>query len=166
VIDESTGEIRTAAGESVDARYLITEDAVSPDGVVLARDPGIGLTLWRVASPLVATATRIEGQYPGDTWSGRTVTWTRERCRGGTLTVSLSSDPQLFDEDQIVTASVGGEVVGRARIAPAGTARLRVRPTPQRGTCRVVFRVARTKVPGGGDDRELGAHFNTFDYRP
>ena len=45
-------------------------------------------------------------------------------------------------------------------------ARLRVRPTPERGTCRVVFRVAKTKVPGGGDDRELGAHFNTFDYRP
>jgi hypothetical protein len=165
-IDEATGELRTKAGQRIDPRYLLAEDAVSPDGVVLARDPGIGLTLWRVASPLVATATRIEGQYPGDTWSGRTVTWTRERCRGGTLTVSLSSDPQLFDEDQIVTASVGGEVVGRARIAPAGTARLRVRPTPQRGTCRVVFRVARTKVPGGGDDRELGAHFKTFDYRP
>jgi hypothetical protein len=46
------------------------------------------------------------------------------------------------------------------------TARLRVRPTPERGTCRVVFRVAQTQVPGGGDDRELGAHFNTFDYRP
>jgi hypothetical protein len=165
-IDEATGELRTKAGQRIDPRYLLAEDAVSPDGLVLARDPGIGLTLWRVASPLVATATRIEGQYPGDTWSGRTVTWTRERCRGGTLTVSLSSDPQLFDEDQIVTASVGGEVVGRARIAPAGTARLRVRPTPQRGTCRVVFRVARTKVPGGGDDRELGAHFKTFDYRP
>jgi hypothetical protein len=166
VIDESTGEIRTAAGEPVDARYLITEDAVSPDGVVLARDPGIGLTLWRVTPPLVATATKIEGRYPGDTWSGRTVTWTRERCRGGTLTVSLSSDPQLFDTDQVVTASVAGNVVGRARIAPAGTAQLRVRPTPEGGTCRVVFRVAQTKVPGGGDDRELGAHFNTFDYRP
>jgi hypothetical protein len=165
-IDETTGAIRTTAGERIDPQYLLAEDAVSPDGVVLARDPGIGLTLWRVASPLVATATRIEGLYPGDTWSGRTVTWTRERCRGGTLTVSLSSDPQLFDDDQIVTASVAGKVVGRARIAPMSTARLRVRPTPERGTCRVVFRVAQTQVPGGGDDRELGAHFNTFDYRP
>jgi hypothetical protein len=166
VIDEATGEIRTAAGTRVEARYLLAEDAVSPDGVVLARDPGMGLTLWRVAGTLVATATRIEGQYPGDTWSGPTVTWTRERCRGGTLTVSLKSDPNLFDDDQIVTASVAGNVVGRARIAPTGTAQLRVRPRPERGTCRVVFRVARTKAPGGGDDRELGAHFNTFDYRP
>jgi hypothetical protein len=165
-IDEATGEIRTVAGERVDTRYLLAEDVVSPDGVVVARDPGIGLTLWRVAGTLVATATRIEGRYPGDTWSARTVTWTRERCRGGTLTVSLSSDPQLFDDDQVVSASVAGKVVGRARIAPAGTAQLRVRPRPERGTCRVVFRVARTKVPGGGDARELGAHFNTFDYRP
>jgi hypothetical protein len=166
VIDEATGAIRTTAGERVDARYLLAEDAVSPDGVVVARDPGIGLTLWRVAGTLVATATRIEGRYPGDTWSGRSVTWTRERCRRGTLTVSLSSDPMLFDDDQIVTASVAGKVVGRKRIAPVGTAQLRVPLTPVRGTCQVVFRVAQTKVPGSGDDRELGAHFNTFDYRP
>ena len=165
-IDEATGAIRTATGERVEARYLLAEDAVSPNGVVLARDPGIGLTLWRVAGPLVATATRIEGRYPGDTWSGRTVTWTRERCRGGTLTVALSSDPMLFDEDQIVTATVAGRVVGRTRIDPAGTAQLRVRPRSEDGTCQVVFRVATTKVPGGGDERELGAHFNTFDYRP
>jgi hypothetical protein len=114
----------------------------------------------------VATATVIEGRYPNDTWSGREVTWTRERCRGGTLTVGLSSDPNLFDEEQIVTALVDGKVVERARIAPTGTAELRVRTVPEDGTCRVVFRVARTKVPGGGDHRVLGAHFNTFGYRP
>jgi hypothetical protein len=165
-IDEATGEIRTTDGTRVSARYVLTEDVISPDGVVVARDPGIGLTLWRVSGPLVATATRIEGLYPGDTWSGRTVTWTRERCRGGTLTVSVSSDPALFVDDQIVTATMAGKGVGHTRIAPTGTAQLRLRPRPVHGTCRVDFRVARTKVPGGGDDRELGAHFNTFDYRP
>ena len=81
------------------------EGTISPDGVVVARDPGLGLTLWRLDGPLVATTTEINGLYPNDTWSGKHVTWTRERCRGGTLTVSLSSDPNLFDEDQIVTAS-------------------------------------------------------------
>jgi hypothetical protein len=165
-IDEETGEIRTTDGEPVEAEYVLTEDAITPDGVVGARDPGIGITLWRVDGPLVATATVVEGLYPNDTWSGREVTWTRERCRGGTLTVGLSSDPNLFDEDQLVTAFVGGEVAGRARIAPAGTAELRVRTVPEDGTCRVVFRVARTKMPGGGDDRELGAHFETFGYDP
>jgi 4-amino-4-deoxy-L-arabinose transferase-like glycosyltransferase len=165
-IDEATGEIRATDGRRVEARYVVTEDVISADGVVVARDPGIGLTLWRVSGPLVATATRIDGLYPGDTWSGRTVTWTRERCRGGTLTVSLSSDPALFVDDQIVTATVAGKVVRRVRIAPTGAAQLRLRPRPVNGTCRVDFRVARTKVPGGGDNRELGAHFNTFDYRP
>jgi hypothetical protein len=30
----------------------------------------------------------------------------------------------------------------------------------------VRFRVAETRVPGNGDSRELGAHFNTFGYTP
>ena len=134
----------------------------------MSRSPTIpvGVTVWRVRQPLVVTETTIEGRYPEDTWSGRTVTWTRERCRGGTLTVALSSDPQLFDEDQIVTASVGGKVVRRVRIPPQETASLAVPITPENGTCRVVFRVATTKVPGNGDDRELGAHFNDFFYEP
>lgn len=165
-IDEKSGKIRAVDGARVDASYLVTEDRISPDGIPLARDPGIGLTLWRVSGPLLATATRIEGRYPNDTWSGPSVTWTRERCRGGTLTVSLSSDPNLFDEDQIVTAYVGGEVAGRARITPLGNAQLRVRTRPEQGTCRVVFRVDHTRVPGRGDQRVLGAHFNSFDYRP
>ena len=166
VIDPKTGEIRTRDSRRVQARYVLTEDQITPDGVPIARDAGIGITLWRVAVPLVATATTIEGRYPNDTWSGRTVTWTRERCRGGTLTVGLSSDPNLFDEYQVVTATVGGTVASRARINPSGTAQLPVRLRPENGTCRVVFRVAKTKVPGGGDDRELGAHFNTFGYTP
>ena len=164
-IDERTGEIRTTTGGRVDAAYLLSEDAISPDGEALEHDPA-GVTLWRVRRPLVVVETRIEGR-DDDTWSGRVVTWERERCRGGTLMVSLSSDPQLFDENQVVTALVAGEVVDRATITPFGTAHLRVPLEPDdEQTCRVVFRVAKTKVPGNGDNRELGAHFNDFDYRP
>ena len=65
-----------------------------------------------------------------------------------------------------MTAFAGGELAGRARVAPTGTAELSVRLRPANGTCRVVFRVATTKVPGAGDSRELGAHFNTFGYTP
>ena len=82
----------------------LTEDKIAPDGELLARDHGLGITLWRISGPLVATATVVEGLYPNDTWSGDEVTWTGERCRGGTLTVGLSSDPDLFQEDQLVTA--------------------------------------------------------------
>ncbi len=123
-IDSKSGLIRTRDGKRLRVGYVLTEDKITPDGTVVARDPGIGLTLWRVAGPLVATATVVDGLYPNDTWSGRTVTWTRERCRGGTLTVALTSDPNLFDEDQIVTAFIFGREAGRARIRPAGTAEL------------------------------------------
>ena len=36
-VDEQTGEIRTADGDSIPAQYVLTEDAISPDGVVVAR---------------------------------------------------------------------------------------------------------------------------------
>ena len=48
-----------------------------------------------------------------------------------------------------MTAFVNGKVVGRARVEPYGIAGLRVRTVPDDdGTCRVVFRMATTKVPG------------------
>jgi hypothetical protein len=144
----------------------VTEDVISPEGVALARDSGIGLTLWDVAGPLVATVTHVEGLYPNDTWSGREVVWVRERCRGGTLTVGLASDPNLYHEDQLVTAFVRGTAAGTARVPPTGSKQLRVRTRPEHGTCRVRFRVAKTKVPGNGDRRELGVHFTAFGYRP
>ena len=166
-VDEESGELRTAAGGRVRAGYLLAEDRISPDGVVVARDSGTGLTLWRVAGDLVATTTQVEGLYPGDTWSGPTVTWTRERCRGGSLTVLLTSDPNLYDENQVVTAFVNGKRAGRVSVAPFGIESLRVRLVPDdKETCRVVFRMAKTKVPGPHDPRPLGAHFRAFEYRP
>jgi hypothetical protein len=46
-----------------------------------------------------------------------------------------------------------------------------VRPAPGSTECRVVFTVMPTLVPSevfpdSRDDRELGAHFNRFVYRP
>ena len=51
-----------------------------------------------------------------------------------------------------MTAFAGGELAGRAGLRPSGTAELSVTLRPANGTCRVVFRVATTKVPGGGDE--------------
>lgn len=166
LLDEETGELRTLDGRALQAEYVLTEDAISPEAQFVARDPGVGITLWRTGGAVVATETRIEGRYENDTWAGREVTWTRERCRGGTLTVTLSTDPALYDEDQVVTAFAGGERVGRVRVPPVGTVDLTVPVEPRDGTCRVLYRVAQVRVPGGGDPRELGAHFLNFDYRP
>ena len=162
---ESDGTYRTAEGEPVRGPYVLVHDSIAPDGVPVARDPGRGMTVWRINGPLVATTTTVEGLYPGDTWSGQKVTWTRERCSGGTLVATITSDPDLFSQDQVVTASIGGRVVARTTVGPAEKRILPVRTRPVGGTCRVVFEVARTRVPGGGDTRELGAHFSFF-YRP
>ena len=66
-----------------------------------------------------------------------------------------------------MTASIGGRR-GRAYAPSArrSSASSLFARRPVAGTCRVVFEVARTRVPGGGDTRELGAHFNRFVYRP
>jgi hypothetical protein len=146
----------------VNVQYVLGQDVV---GRVVASDPQIGVNLYRVDGPLIVAVTRVHGLYPNDTWSGPRVSYERTHCNGGTLSVQLGSDARLFRSVQTVTAFVGGHLVGRARIAPAGAATLRVPLRSHNGACTVQFLVARTAVPGGGDTRVLGAHF-VFAYAP
>jgi len=169
-IDPRDGVVRVPGGKPFAVEYLLTDGSVTPDGEVVDRDDLLGTTLWRVGGNVVST-TSVRGLYPNDSWSGETVTWKRRRCRGGELVVSLSSDPSLFVSSQTVHASVAGRRVARARLAPNTQAKLRVPLEPGRETCVVTFRVAPTAVPaevlsGSSDRRELGAHFNVFDYKP
>ena len=137
--------------------YVLAQDAA---GTPVARDAGVGVTLFRVDGSLVIP-TSVSGVYP-DTWSGPKVHYRRTPCTGGRLAVDLSSDASLFTRTQTVTALENGRVVGRARIAPAGTAVLTVPLRPNDGACSVEFVVAHTKVPGPSDRRLLGAHFLSF----
>lgn len=148
----------------VRARYAVVDGSIAPAGKVLARDEGWGLALWELEGGELLSTTSVEGLYPNDTWSGPEVTWRRLRCEGGTLTVTLASDPSLFDDEQVVTALSGAETVRRVRFGPTEQVTLVVPLAPQDGACRVRFRVARTAVPPD-DPRRLGAHFNGFDYR-
>jgi len=155
----------------VRARYVVVDSTITPDGEVLARDDGTGMTLWRLDGDLVST-TSVTGLYPNDTWSGSEVTWRRLRCDGGTLAVALDSDPSLFDVPQRVTGTSigrrGNRALGKAvstRVEPTEAATLRLPLIPDDGVCRVRFTVSPTRVPGNGDDRELGVHFRSFDYR-
>ncbi len=172
-IDPRTGRVTLPGGEAVRDEYLLADSSFEPDGERIAQDKGWGVTLWRVNAPLVS-AVRIDGLYPNDTWSGPRVTYTRRRCVGGRLSVSLSSDPSLFLEPQLVVARSNGRVVGKVRLRPEGRAVLSVPVSPAPGTaeCRVVYAVEPTAVPaevtGGAnpDPRVLGAHFNRFVYEP
>ena len=166
-IDPKTGRVTLPDGSPVRDEYLLADSSFEPDGRRLAQDKGWGVTLWRVVTPLVS-AVDIKGLYPNDTWSGPVVSYLRRRCRAGRLTVDLSSDPSLFTAAQTVVARSDGAVVGRVRLQPTAHALLNVPVAPMPGTtdCRVVYTVSPTAVPGGGDDRVLGAHFNRFVYRP
>lgn len=172
-IDPDTGAVTLPDGDSVTDRFLLADSSFEPDGEPIARDKGWGVTLWRVRQPLVS-AVKVDGLYPNDSWSGEEVTYLRRRCAPGRLSVELSSDPSLFLEPQTITARSNGSIVGRVRLRPEGRAILNVPVSPAAGLdeCRVVFTVAPTAVPSdvtGGenpDDRELGAHFNRFAYRP
>ena len=172
-IHPRTGRVTLSDGAPVRDRFLIADSSFEPDGEALARDKGWGVTLWRVNVPLVY-AVRIDGLYPSDTWSGKTVTYVRRRCVPGRLSVSLSSDSSLFLEPQTVVARSNGAVVGRVRLRDEGRTVLNVPVSPLRGTnhCRVVYTVTPTAVPAevfgdaNTDPRELGAHFNRFVYKP
>ena len=172
-IDPETGAVTFPDGSPVRDGYVIADSSFEPAGEALATDEGWGVTLWRVSSPLVS-ATRVDGLYPRDTWSGPEVTYLRRRCVQGRLSVELSSDANLFLEPQTVVARSNGRVLGQVSFPPDERAVLSVAVAPLPGTtdCRVVYTVSPTAVPeevtagGNPDPRELGAHFNRFVYRP
>ncbi|MEO5634460.1 glycosyltransferase family 39 protein [Gaiella sp.] len=166
-VDGRTGIVRLEGGRPVRPGYILTDGSVEPDARPIVRDPLLGMTVWKVNGPLVLARTTTTGLYPNDTWSGPVVTWSREHCRGGTLTVSLSGDAQLFPDGNTVSASAGR----RVRVVPNEVAKLRVPLTQRKGTCTVRFDVSPTAIPsevipGNTDDRVLGAHFNAFAYEP
>jgi hypothetical protein len=164
------GVFRDPDGDPIRAPYALLDGSVTPDGEVVARDDLLGTTLWRLDGPLSST-TRVTGLYPNDTWSGRGVTWTRLRCRRGTLDVALRSDPSLFTEPQVVRAATDGRRA-RVTLSPNGRTTLPIEVAPGRdGSCTVTFTVEPTAVPsevipGSADGRVLGAHFDAFAYTP
>jgi hypothetical protein len=170
VADRRTGVMRTPDGKVARADYVLTDGSVALAGRVVDRDRITGLLLYRVGGTL-RQLSWVEGLYPGDTWSGPAVTYTRLDCRGGSVTVTLQSDPGLFSTAQHVTAFVAGRAVASAAVAPRAVASLTVPLRPAGSTCQARFVVARTLVPrdvtqgANADPRRLGIHFNAFSYR-
>jgi Dolichyl-phosphate-mannose-protein mannosyltransferase len=172
-VDPRNGRVTLSDGAPVRDEYILADSSFEPDGEPVASDEGWGITLWRVVPPLVS-AVKIDGLYLNDTWSGDEVTYLRRRCKPGRLSVELSSDASLFLEPQTIVARSNGAVIGRIRLRPDAHAVLgvSVTPVPGRSECRVVYTVTPTAVPkdvtagANPDDRELGAHFNRFVYRP
>jgi len=95
---------------------VLTDALLRIEGRVLARNTLRDLVLVAPEEPVRLTL-RILGLYPNDTWSGPSAEWVRSDCRGGSLTVRLSSDPSLFPQGQTITAR-SGDVVRVLRLAP------------------------------------------------
>jgi hypothetical protein len=155
------------------APYALLDGSVTPDGVVVARDEGTGMSLWRLTGPLSSRET-VKGLY-ADTWSGPRVRWRLVRCKSGTLTVTVHSDPSLFRRGQALrarTRTAEGYTETSIGVASTGDrVMLRTPVTPRSGECSVELTVAPTAVPskvlrGSTDDRELGLHFDAFAYEP
>lgn len=170
-VDPLSGAARDQDGRAVRVSYVLVDGSFIPEGTPVARDERWGMTVYRVDGALVST-TDVAGLYPNDTWSGPKVTYTRRRCHGGRLTVSVSSDPGLFKAAQRVTAVVDGRVVLRRAVVPGVTRDIVVPLRPRSGTCVVRFRVDPTAVPlrvtngKNPDPRVLGLHFTSFRLEP
>jgi hypothetical protein len=168
-VDRSDGSVRLPGDGTLHARYVLVDGSFTPDGRVVARDRRQGVAVYETTGGIVRTSTFVGGLYPNDTWSGREATYRRLRCDGGTLAVTLASDPSLFSAPQHVVARSAGAVVGRATIPLRGRTTLRVPLRPGAdGVCRVTFAVSPTAVPArvdprSDDHRVLGAHFLAFD---
>ncbi len=169
--DRETGLMRGPDGKVVDADYVLTDGTVDVGGQVVAQDARKGIVLRRIFGPL-RQVSRVDGLYPQDTWSGPEVTYTRLGCRGGSVTVTLQSDPGLFTKPTTVVASVDGRRVGRASVAPTATELLTVPLVRHGEACVVRFTVSPTAIPKmitngqNPDPRELGVHFTQFTYKP
>jgi glycosyltransferase involved in cell wall biosynthesis len=157
-----------ANGRLVRVPYVVAVERSHIAGNVIARDSSIGTVLLATDGTL-RLAYQAKGLYPGDVWSGRTLSYTQFRCRGGILAVSLGSDGTLFSKRQTVSA-VSGANHREVTFAPSKTATLRL-PLQARsdGTCRATFSVTPTAIPAvverpSTDTRVLGARFLAFRY--
>ena len=160
-LDRRTGVLRDE-GRTLAPEFALTDGSATPAGTLVDADEKRGVFLYRVDAPLRQTSI-VDGLHPNDTWSGPTVTYTRLACTGGTLTVLVQSDPNLYQEPR--TVSVRGTGISRAIPPDNRSHAVTVPLRPSGGVCTATFAVP-TVVPGHGDLRELGLHFNVFRYRP
>jgi hypothetical protein len=173
-VEPSTGILRTRAGATIPESYVLTHTGDELVGRVLARDPAKGLVLYRVVPPARSTES-VAGLYPEPTspWSNATPVWTRFHCAGGSLTVTVFSDANLF-AGIVQTVRVSGTTPGRTLRVPANTSGLTYSfpLTPRAGVCRVAFAISPARRPSDfpklhrDDSRLLGLHFASIRYRP
>ncbi|MFL5912553.1 MAG: glycosyltransferase [Gaiellaceae bacterium] len=171
-VDPATGVLR-----GVTESYVLAPTSVQILGTRIAADPAKQLVLYHVTPPARIT-TRIAGLYPTtpgvEAWSGAHVSWVHADCSsGGTLTVKVSSDANLFAGATSTIVVTGTTASQTFRISPQTVDEpITLHLNPQAGVCRVDFAISPTRVPAriprmhSTDTRRLGLHFAPFVYTP
>lgn len=168
-VDDRTGNLLRPDGAPVRHTFVLTDTSVELAGRVVARDERKGIVLVKTDGAL-RSLTRVTGLYPNDSWSGREVTYTRRACAGGTVTAQVRNDSSLRDTPVTVTAVVAGSTVARVSVEPRTPGQVTAALRPEGGSCTVTFVIDPVTVPNlsthgaNPDPRELGVHFDRFDY--
>lgn len=118
-------------------RYALSDGTAVPQGTEVAA--GGPFAVYRVSGPL-RMQTYYHGLYPGEAWSGKTLTYARYGCTGGTVGVTMASAPSLFHSTKTVTVETGGPT-RRISVPPSGPVNMRLPLVPRDGTCRIVLTV-------------------------
>ncbi len=168
VVLEPSGAV-TFTNQPIRAKYVLADPSMIVAGTPVARDEGVGMTVYRVDGPIKVRA-ELVGLYP-DLWSGATVGYTQYRCTGGTVTVRLTSDPLSHPFPQTITATVGEKLYKKVVRPGHFYVPFTVPVVPDKDRiCRVNYGVSPTAVPGAtiknGDTRTLGIRFVRVVYRP
>jgi hypothetical protein len=162
--DPKTGFF-TSEGRKIRAEYALVDKSVEPIGRLVASDTRKGIDVYRLRGPL-RQAERVRGLFP-DYWAGPRIDYVRRGCTGGTLSVRLQGDVNLFNRPSQVVVRAYGKVVARTTVAQLAPEQLfRIPLRARNGECAATFAISPSTVPGGGDDRRLAIRVLDMTYTP
>jgi 4-amino-4-deoxy-L-arabinose transferase-like glycosyltransferase len=142
----------------VSARYALSDEfAVTVGPKLGAAGP---LTLRQLPGEL-QLRTFIEGLHQFSPWSGRHVTYTRWDCRGGSVAVTMASDPAIFLSPKTVVVRLAGSTT-RVTVRPDQPVATRFRLVPAGDVCRLAFTITPAPaltMPAGTPPRPFGLQF-------
>ncbi len=162
------GFVRDRGGNQIVAPYVLIDTSVGLAGEIVAADEPRQMAVVRTEGPL-RVSERVEGVM-GDGWTGGEFAYTRYACVGGSVAITLASDPVLHPNPVTVTPLIDGVPQQPVAVGPMGEVVVTTQLAPVDGACRVGYRVEPTAVPalvyGSPDTRALGVLVRGVAYRP
>ncbi len=168
VIIDGQGNVTDRAGNPLTLPYVLSDGSVHLEGEVIATDAPRNMFVLRTHGTLRATESTTG--VMGDQWSGAEFSYTRYRCSGGSVVLTLASDAHLHPTPITVTPYVGDAALPVITVPSTGTTTAVTKLAPAAGACAVRYVVAPTAVPalvfGAPDTRALGVLVLNVSYRP